>query len=200
MGETVELPLDVITLDVDLQPRVKIDKRLVEDYVYAIAEGAAMPPVTVVRVGEKHWLADGYHRFHAFQTLLAPTIPADVRDGDALDAVLISLRANAEHGKRRQAGDYRKAFAIARQFNLVSSTDSDRWRPSSAAQPDGPVPGRGLAQEGAQRAGRGDPRREGERQEQPRDRGRTRPRRRHDPLLVAKRCGKTAECRFSARQ
>ena len=125
MGETVELPLDVITLDVDLQPRVKIDKRLVEDYVYAIAEGAAMPPVTVVRVGEKHWLADGYHRFHAFQTLLAPTIPADVRDGDALDAVLISLRANAEHGKRRQAGDYRKAFAIARQFNLVSSTDSD---------------------------------------------------------------------------
>ena len=39
MGETVELPLSDITLDVDLQPRVKIDKRLVEDYVYAIAEG-----------------------------------------------------------------------------------------------------------------------------------------------------------------
>ena len=125
MGETIELPLADITLDVDLQPRVKIDKRLVEDYVYAIADGNTLPPVTVVRVGEKNWLADGYHRFHAFDTLQLPTIPADVRDGNALDAVLISLRANAEHGKRRQAGDYRKAFDIARSFNLVSATDSD---------------------------------------------------------------------------
>ena len=90
--------------------------------------------MTVVRDGEKHWLADGYHRFHAFETLQLPTIPADVREGNALDAVLISLRANAAHGKRRQAGDYRKAFAIARSFNLVSATDSERrWRPSCAA-------------------------------------------------------------------
>ena len=126
MGETIELPLSDITLDGDLQPRVKIDKRLVEDYVYAIAEGAMMPPVTVVRDGEMHWLADGYHRFHAFETLQLPTIPADVRDGNALDAVMISLRANAEHGKRRQARDYRKAFDIARHFNLVPATDSRR--------------------------------------------------------------------------
>jgi len=33
--------------------------------------------------------------------------------------VLISLAANAEHGKRREAGDYRKAY------DLLPSTDSD---------------------------------------------------------------------------
>ena len=201
MGETIELPLDDITLDVDLQPRVKIDKRLVEDYVYAIADGATMPPVTVVRDGEKHWLADGYHRFHAFETLQLPTIPADVREGNTLDAVLISLRANAEHGKRRQAGDYRKAFAIARRFNLVSATDSDavatflRCSMRTAQEAD-----QRVAPEGTEGSGRGDPRREGQRQEQPRDRGRTRRRRGHDPLLVAKRCGKTVSGRNPARQ
>ena len=111
---------------------MKIDRKLVEDYVYAIAEGATMPPVTVVRDGARLWLADGYHRFHAFDTLQLPTIPADVRDGNALDAVLISLRANAAHGKRRQAGDYRKAFDIARSFDLVSATDATRLRLSCA--------------------------------------------------------------------
>ena len=138
MGETIELPLDAITLDVDLQPRVKIDKRLVEDYVYAIAEGDTMPPVTVVRNGEKNWLADGYHRFHAFDTLRLPTIPADVRDGNVLDAVMISLRANAEHGKRRQAGDYRKAYDIARTSTWSRRPTATRWRLSCAVPSGGP--------------------------------------------------------------
>ena len=43
----------------------------------------------------------------------------------ALDAVLISLSANAEHGKRREAGDYRKAYDIACRYELVEPTDSD---------------------------------------------------------------------------
>jgi DNA-directed RNA polymerase specialized sigma24 family protein len=52
-------------------------------------------------------------------------ISADVRTGTAVDAVLISLAANAEHGKRRKAGDYRKAYDIACRYDLLPSTDSD---------------------------------------------------------------------------
>ncbi len=48
-----------------------------------------------------------------------------MRNGTALDAVLISLGANAEHGKRREAGDYRKAYDIACHYKLVPPTDSD---------------------------------------------------------------------------
>jgi ParB-like chromosome segregation protein Spo0J len=98
---------------------------VVEDYVYALAEGKALPPVTVVFDGAKHWLADGYHRWHAHNTLGLVAIAADVRDGTALDAVLISLAANAEHGKRRDAGDYRKAYDIACRYELVPPADSD---------------------------------------------------------------------------
>jgi ParB-like chromosome segregation protein Spo0J len=125
MSEMVELPLAEITLDADLQPRVEINQQLVEDYVYAIADGRALPPVTVVFDGAKHWLADGYHRWHAHNTLGLAAISADVRNGTALDAVLISLAANAEHGKRREAGDYRKAYDIACRYDLVPPTNSD---------------------------------------------------------------------------
>jgi len=79
----------------------------------------------VVFDGAKHWLADGYHRWHAHNTLGLAAISADVRNGTALDAVLISLAANAEHGKRREAGDYRKAYDIACRYDLLPSTDSD---------------------------------------------------------------------------
>jgi hypothetical protein len=48
-----------------------------------------------------------------------------VRQGNALDAVRISLAANAEHGKRREPGDYRKAYGIACRYELVKPTDSD---------------------------------------------------------------------------
>jgi len=85
----------------------------------------ALPPVTVVFDGAKHWLADGYHRWHAHNTLGLAAISADVRTGTAVDAVLISLAANAEHGKRREAGDYRKAYDIACRYDLLPSTDSD---------------------------------------------------------------------------
>lgn len=42
-----------------------------------------------------------------------------------MDAVLVSLRANADHGKRREAGDYRKAYDIACRYELVPPADAD---------------------------------------------------------------------------
>jgi hypothetical protein len=59
--------------------------------------------------GAEYWLADGFHRVHAAQKLRRLTIAADVRQGTRRDAVLLSARANAEHGLRRTNEDKRRA-------------------------------------------------------------------------------------------
>lgn len=73
----------------------------------------------------KHWLADGYHRWHAHKSLGLVEIDAEVRQGNALDALVASLRANAEHGKRREPGDYRRAYEVAVRHRLIAATDVD---------------------------------------------------------------------------
>ncbi len=48
---------------------------------------------------------------------------AEVRPGNALDALRASLAANAEHGKRREPGDYRRAYDVTVRNRLVEPTD-----------------------------------------------------------------------------
>lgn len=118
------LPLDVLTLDADMQPRSKIDTPTYEEYAQHLGDGGTLPPVLVVFDGERHWLVDGYHRWHAHKALGLAEIEAEVRAGTADDAIRLSLQANAEHGKRREPSDFRRAYAIAVRYNLVTATDS----------------------------------------------------------------------------
>lgn len=122
----LQLPLNVITLDADLQPRAKIDDATQQDYMSHIAEGGTLPPVLVIYDGDKHYLVDGYHRWHAHKALGLVEIAAEVRPGNALDAVMASLQANAEHGKRRVEADFRRGYQIAVNYKLVQPTDSER--------------------------------------------------------------------------
>lgn len=133
----VRLALDAITLDAELQPRAQIDQATYEEYASRLADGGALPPVLVVFDGTTHWLADGYHRWHAHKALGIAEIAAEVRQGPMQDAMLLSLRANAEHGKRREPGDYQRAYQIAVKYSLAPAADSaavaallnctDRW-------------------------------------------------------------------------
>ncbi len=84
-----------------------------------------MPPVLVVRDGEQHWLVDGFHRWHAHKALGLAEIAALVREGNALDALRASLRANAEHGKRREPADFRRGYQLAIKHQMVPPTDSE---------------------------------------------------------------------------
>jgi transposase len=52
-------------------------------------------------------------------------IAALVREGNALDVLRASLRANAEHGKRREDADYRRGYQLAIKHRLVPPTDSE---------------------------------------------------------------------------
>jgi hypothetical protein len=121
----ITLALSDIILDPDLQPRQRIDEATCKEYLDALIDGAVFPPVTVFREGAQHWLADGYHRLHAHKAAGLTEIRAIVAPGTRLDALRFALGANAIHGKRREAGDYRAAYIRACDNGLVDPVDSD---------------------------------------------------------------------------
>lgn len=99
------------TGDGDLQSRVKVDESVVADYAQVLKEGGELPPVVVFFDGADNWLADGFHRLHAYNTDKRASIPADVRAGTRRDAMLYSFGANGAHGLRRTNDDKRKAVS-----------------------------------------------------------------------------------------
>jgi len=120
---TEEVNLSEIKIDGGTQPREAISDETVAEYAEAMREGAAFPPVTVVRDGASLWLVDGFHRYHAHRRCGREAIAAEVRDGTLRDAVLHSLSANVEHGLRRTNADKRKAVLTMLTNELVATDD-----------------------------------------------------------------------------
>ena len=122
-----EVPLSDLVLDEELQPRVAIDRAVLENYVQLLVDGVQFPPVVVFRDTEAWtlWLADGFHRWHAHKVLDADCITLMCVDGSRRDALLYSLSANAKHGLQRGAGDYSRAYDMACRNGLVNAADSD---------------------------------------------------------------------------
>ena len=120
------ISLQDVRLDGGTQPRVGIDVDTVATYADLLLDGVKLPPVVVFYDGASYWLADGFHRVHAFGKLATTLIDADVRQGTKRDAVLYSVGANATHGKPRTNLDKRRSVQT-----LLSdeewSQKSDRW-------------------------------------------------------------------------
>jgi hypothetical protein len=126
-----ELRLADVLWDADCQSRALIDSDTVLEYAEAMKDGESFPPVVVFYDSTSYWLADGYHRYLAAKTLArergdeeTATISADIRHGSKLDAVRYALSANARHGKRREPGDYAKAYEIAVRLGLCEAHDA----------------------------------------------------------------------------
>ena len=103
------LGIDVIRIDGGTQSREKIDETIVSEYADLIEDGVVFPAVRVYFDGVSHYLADGFHRYHANRKAGKGAIEADVENGTLRDAILYSLGANHEHGLRRTNADKRKA-------------------------------------------------------------------------------------------
>ena len=103
------LGMDVIRIDGGTQSREKIDDNIVTEYADLIEDGVVFPAVRVYFDGVNHYLADGFHRYHAHRRAGKGAIEADVEKGTLRDAILYSLGANHEHGLRRSNADKRKA-------------------------------------------------------------------------------------------
>ncbi len=105
------LPIGDISIDGGTQARVEINAATVDEYAEALTEGEALPPAIVIFDGAKHYLADGFHRYHAYRKIGARTIECEVRTGTLRDARFCAYGANKTHGLRRTNEDKRKAVA-----------------------------------------------------------------------------------------
>lgn len=116
------LDLDKIRADERCQPRTTFDTDLVAQYAEAMANGDTFPPVKVFFDGVDHFLADGFHRYHAAASLGLADIAADISEGTLRDAILYSCSANASHGWRRTNDDKRRAV-----LRLLNDPEWQRW-------------------------------------------------------------------------
>jgi len=102
------LNIDLIRIDGGTQPRANIDQQVVADYAEAIKVGTKMPTPIVFFDGATRWLADGFHRYHAYRSAGVTEIDVDERIGTLRDAILYSFGANESHGLRRTNDDKRR--------------------------------------------------------------------------------------------
>ncbi len=126
---TKSIALTEIRIDGGTQPRVVIDEEAVGRYAEKIAGGKLLPPVDVFFDGVDHWLADGFHRYHAGQKLGHQAITAIVHTGTKRDAVLFSVGANDGHGIQRTNADKRKSV-----MTLLNDAEWTTWSDSEIAR------------------------------------------------------------------
>jgi transposase len=101
--------LAALVLDEELQSRVDIDEDAVTEYAHAMESGDTFPPVTVFFTGVNYFLADGFHRYHAYKRTGKVSIQCEIINGSKRDAIYFSTSVNAKHGMRRTNADRRKA-------------------------------------------------------------------------------------------
>lgn len=129
---------DVASIRVDggTQSRASLYQNVVDDYASAIGDGAAFPAVVLFYDGKDHWLADGFHRYHAHVKLGLAEIDADVRQGTRRDAILYSVGANESHGLRRTNEDKRRAvLTLLNDGEWVRWSDNEIARQCGVSQP-----------------------------------------------------------------
>jgi hypothetical protein len=121
-GEAPGEPLRLasIRLDGGTQLRAELSTDRVTEYADALQDGAEFPPVVVFFDGAAHWLADGFHRWHAHRKANRQEISVDIRTGTARDAILYAAGAN--EALVRSPEDKRKAVLA-----LLQDAEWGKW-------------------------------------------------------------------------
>lgn len=121
---TTCLKLAEVRLDGGTQCRAALSQDYIADLAEAWQGGAKIPAAVVFHDGSNHWLADGFHRYHAAQKCGFLDVEVEVRSGTRTDAVRYALGANAAHGQPRTNADKRRAVEIAlKEFPKLSSRE-----------------------------------------------------------------------------
>lgn len=120
------LTLDKVRIDGGTQARASINAECVAEYAERIKAGDTFPDPVAFFDGAEHWLAEGFHRYHALRRLERKKAEFDIRKGTLRDAILFAAAANSSHGLRRTSADKRKAVKM-----LLADPEwagkSDRW-------------------------------------------------------------------------
>ena len=110
--------LNSIKTNGSTQMRAGLNADTVAEYREAMQESGwgDFPPIVTFYDGSIHWLADGFHRLAAWQSVGVSVsdskVPAIVKTGGQRDAILYAASANAVHGLRRTNADKRRAVEV----------------------------------------------------------------------------------------
>jgi ParB-like chromosome segregation protein Spo0J len=99
--------------------RVAVNDAVVNDYAELMRSGITFPALIVYKVGQEYHLVDGLHRLLAYEQAQLPVVRCQIMNGSLQDAILHSLRSNAEHGLARTNADKRK--------NVQTMLDDATW-------------------------------------------------------------------------
>lgn len=125
-----DIAIKNLVLDKNVQMRASLNRSAICDYADAMEAGDVFPPIVVFhRFGQKHYVADGYHRVLAAKKLGWKKIRAEVRDGTKRDAMLYAAGANRQHGVRRTNEDKRKAV-----ITLLKDGEWQKWADTEVAR------------------------------------------------------------------
>ena len=99
-----------LVIDLELQPRIRLDIAVVRTYMTALEEGANFPPITVFDVDGSLVLSDGWHRVEAHKQIGKDAVEAEIREGDRRDAIWHGIAHNSRHGLRFSTKDKQRAL------------------------------------------------------------------------------------------
>ena len=89
---------EVLRCDADVQPRLALSDAHIRAYAALLQEGHQLGRIVVFQDGSDYYLADGFHRVAAAQSIDLEELPAEIRVGTKRDARLYACGAN-KHGK-----------------------------------------------------------------------------------------------------
>ena len=88
---TEDIKLSDIKAEDEIQQRINTSSSTVEDYTEMIKGGFKFPPLIVYRDPDgDNLLADGFHRFKAYEKAKKESAPCEVREGSRSDAMLFA--------------------------------------------------------------------------------------------------------------
>jgi hypothetical protein len=90
-----------IRIDGGTQFREEIDQNLVKEYKEDMLGGDIFPPIDCTFDGSNYWLARGFHRYFAMESLGLKQVEVNYKPGSQEDAQDWALGDNADHGLRR---------------------------------------------------------------------------------------------------
>lgn len=128
-----ELRIDQIQILEELQSRASTDWKHVDELVELLQSGGQFKEHPVVfrqgPDGDEYFLADGFHRVHAYLKAGIESAMFDVRAGGTTAfrlAKLWSIQSNFAHGLKRSNADKRRAVEML-LADEEWSAQSDRW-------------------------------------------------------------------------
>jgi len=102
-----------IRIDGGTQFREEINQNLVKEYKQDMQNGDVFPPIMCAFDGSTYWLAKGFHRYFAMESMGLKQIEIVYKPGSQEDAQDWALGDNAEHGLRRSTQTKRNQVEAA---------------------------------------------------------------------------------------